>query len=107
MLLVHISSIRNDPNSTFWAQKSKINESMKFFKIYAFYDFSKINFLDFLSAIFGAQNVLIPLFLTLLTSSMEWKSAIKLKLFCEWDPHYTNYQICNKMKLLQKGITGT
>ena len=43
----------------------------------------------------------------LMTSSMKRKTTIKLTPFNEWDPHSTNCQICNKMKLLQKGIIGT
>ena len=38
---------------------------------------------------------------------MKRKTTIKLALFSEWDPHGTNCQICNKVKLLQKVIIGT
>ena len=37
---------------------------------------------------------------------MKQKTTMKLTPFNEWDPHSTNCQICNKMKLLQKGIIG-
>ena len=43
----------------------------------------------------------------LMNSSMKRKTTIKLTPFNEWDPHSTNCQICNKVKLLQKGIIGT
>ena len=43
----------------------------------------------------------------LMTSSMKRKTTIKLTPFNEWDPHSTNCEICNKVKLLQKGIIGT
>ena len=43
----------------------------------------------------------------LMTSSMKRKTSIKLTPFSEWDPYSTNCQICNKVKLLQKGIIGT
>ena len=32
---------------------------------------------------------------------MKRKTTIKLTPFNEWDPHSTNCQICNKLKLLQ------
>ena len=37
---------------------------------------------------------------------MKRKTTIKLTQFNEWEPHSTNCQICNKVKLLQKGIIG-
>ena len=43
----------------------------------------------------------------LMTSSMKWKTTIKLTPFSEWDPHSTNCQVYNKAKLLQNGITET
>ena len=43
----------------------------------------------------------------LMTSSMKWKTTIKLTPFTEWDLYSTNCQICNKVKLLQKGRMGT
>ena len=43
----------------------------------------------------------------LMSSSIKRKTTIKLTPFNEWEPHSTNWQICNKMKLLQKGIIGT
>ena len=38
---------------------------------------------------------------------MKKKTTINLTQFSEWDPHSTNCQICNKVKLLQKWIIGT
>ena len=38
---------------------------------------------------------------------MKLNTTIKLTPFNEWDPHSTNCQICNKVKLLQKGIIET
>ena len=43
----------------------------------------------------------------LMTSSMKRKTTIKLTPLKECYPHSTNCQICNKVKLLQKGIIGT
>ena len=43
----------------------------------------------------------------LMNSSMKLNTTIKLAPFNEWDPHSTNCQICNKVKLLQKGIIET
>ena len=37
---------------------------------------------------------------------MKRKTTIKLIQFNEWDPHSTNCQICNKVKLVKKGIIG-
>ena len=37
---------------------------------------------------------------------MKRKTTIKLIPFTKWDLHSTNCQICNKVKLLQKGVTG-
>ena len=44
---------------------------------------------------------------SLVTSSMKRKTTIKLTPFSECDPHSTNCQIYNKVKLLQKWIIGT
>ena len=38
---------------------------------------------------------------------MKQKTTIKLTLFSRWDPQIINCRICNKMKLLQKGIIET
>ena len=38
---------------------------------------------------------------------MKRKTTIKLTPFSEWEPHSTNCQICNKVKLLWKRIIGT
>ena len=43
----------------------------------------------------------------LVTSSTKRKTTIKLTPFNEWDTHGTNCQICNKVKLLHKGIIRT
>ena len=54
------------------------------------------------------DNVLYPEYMSqkchlLMTLSMKRKTTIKLTPFRGWDPHSTNCQICDKMKLLQKG----
>ena len=38
---------------------------------------------------------------------MKRKTTIKLTLFSKWDPQMINCRICNKMKLLKKGVTDT
>ena len=42
-----------------------------------------------------------------MTSSMKRKTTIHLAPFSKWDPHNPNCQICNIVKLLQKGIIDT
>ena len=54
------------------------------------------------------DNVLYPEYMSqkchlLMTLSMKRKTTIKLTPFRGLDPHSTNCQICDKMKLLQKG----
>ena len=66
--LTQASSIRNEGMNTFWAQKNARKKLMKA----TFCDFLTINkqclnFIGFLSAIFGVQNVLIPPFFIPLT----------------------------------------
>ena len=58
------------------------------------------------------DNALYPVYLCqkcylLMTSSKKRKTTIKLTLFSEWDPYIISCQICNKVKLLQKGIIET